>query len=184
MANNENWWVCFCTPTNFIVLLVIFLLMSTSSGIAQNISKHYTSSMQDEGVLYFIFSKSGFKNNKMKSKLNYDITYFSANDSATLNFSYFDKSIRTIDSLLFTGSNKTSFLKAKKIFIETKHKKWHHRYSLSVAFKDLDTLFSQAEKPVIILYTQQGIVELTIKAKTWKKHSSVLKKTFVLIKYN
>lgn len=140
--------------------------------------------MQEEGVLYFILPKSGFKNIKQKSELNYDITYFSANDSATLNFSYFDKPFQTIDSLLFTTGNKIHSFRVKRIFIETKKKKWHYRYSTTIAFKDLIGIFNHTERVEIILYTQHDPIALNIKPKTWNKQSAVLEKIFTLIKHN
>jgi len=101
-----------------------------------------------------------------------------------LNFSYFDKLNRDIDSIVFVGSNQIFSSSVKKIFIETKKEKWHYRYSSFFLFTDLNIFFNQSDKPKIILYTQQGAVELNIKVKTWKKQSVVIKKILTLVKYN
>lgn len=179
MVNNQIKMECFARHLFFVSLL---LLTSTING--QNISKYYTSSLQGNGTLYFIFPQSGFNNNKINSKLIFDITYLTTNDTVTLNFSYFDKSNRDIDSVVFIGDNKKYSSSVKKIFIETKKRKWHYRYSSKILFTDLNIFFIQSDKPKIILYTQQGVVELTIKARIWKKQSSVTKKILTLIKYN
>lgn len=158
------------------------VLANTING--QNISKYYNSSLQANGSIFFIFPQSGFNNSKINSKFVYDITYLTANDSAILNFSYFDKIDRTIDSLAFvTGSQEFKSV-VKKIFIETKRQKWHYRYSTNILFTDLDRFFNTADNAKIILYTKQGKVELSIKDKNWKKQSSVTKKILSLIKYN
>jgi len=183
MANNGIKGACKSTPLSFIAIITLSLILTSKSN-AQNISKHYTSSLQDKGVLYFILPQSGFRNNEIKSELTYDITYLTANDTVTLNFSYFDKLNRDIDSIVFVGGNKIFSSRVKKIFIETKKGKWHYRYSSKFSFTDLNIFLNQADKPKIILYTQQGAMELNIKAKTWKKQSAVTKKILTLIKYN
>jgi len=179
MANNQIRIACFARYLFFLSLLFL-----VSANNAQNISRYYTSSLQENGTLYFIFPQSGFGNNDSKSKLTYDITYLTTNDTATLNFSYFDASRHVVDSVSFIGNNKRYSSSVKKIFIGTKRRKWHGRYSSKVLFTDLNSFLSLTDKPRIILYTQQGAVELTIKARTWKKQSSVAKKILNLIKYN
>jgi len=179
MANNQVKMACFARHLFFVPLL---LLTCTING--QNISKYYTSSLQENGTLYFIIPQSGFNNNKINGKLTYDITYLTTNDTATLNFSYFDMANRDIDSVVFIGVNKKCSSSVKKIFIETKKQKWHYRYSSKILFTDLINFFNQSDNPKIILYTKQGAVELNIKARTWKKQSSVTTKILTLIKYN
>ena len=179
MANNQIKMACFARHLFCVSLL---FLASTING--QNISKYYNSSLQGNGTLYFIFPQSGFNNNKINCKFTYDITYLTTNDSAILNFSYFDKLDRAIDSVAFiTGSHRFSS-SAKKIFIETKKTKWHYRYSTNILFTELNVFFNSVDNAKIILYTQQGAVELGIKSKNWKKQSSVTKKILTLIKYN
>ena len=77
--------------------LIAFIFISNIYG--QNISKHYVSSSQDGGILYFAFPQRGFNSIKEKNKLIYDITHHTADSFATLNFSYYDKSSIEIDSV-------------------------------------------------------------------------------------
>ena len=179
MENNQIKLACLARQLFF----VSFLLL-TSKINGQNISKYYTSSLQEKGTLYFILPQSGFENNRIKSKLIYDITYLTKNDTVTLNFSYFDKLDRTLDSVVFVNVNQRFSGRVKKLFIETKKSKWHYRYSSKILFNDINIFFTQPDNPKIILYTQQGTVELNIKTKTWRKQSSVTKKILTLIKYN
>ncbi len=173
-------------PLFSISVITIFILLLTSSinSNAQNISKYYTSTIQGNSMLYFIFPQTGFKNNELKSTFKYDITYLTANDSAFLNFSYFDKLNRTIDSVAFISANHRFSSGVKKLFIETQGQKWHYRYSSKILFTDLNVFFNQADKPKIIIYTHEGSVELNINANNWKRQSAITNKIITLIKYN
>jgi len=162
----------------------VLLLLMTSTIYGQNISKHYTSSLQEKGTLYFILPQSGFENKNIKSNLVYDITYSTKNDTVIFNFSYFDKMKRTLDSVALVNVNQRFSSIANKIFIETKKSEWHYRYSSKFLFTNINIFFNQPGNPKIILYTEQGMVELKIKTKIWKKQSSVTKKILTLIKYN
>lgn len=179
MANSQIKMACKARHLFIVSLLFIAITIN-----GQNISKYYNSSLQGNGTLYFIFPQNGFNNNKINGKLTYDITYLTTNDSAILNFSYYEKLDRTIDSVAFISGNQRFSSSAKKIFIETKKNKWHYRYSTSLLFKELNVFFSATDDAKIILYTQQGTVELNIKTKIWKKQTSVTKKILTLIKYN
>jgi hypothetical protein len=167
-------------------LFFVLILLSASSinSNGQNISSHYTSSLQKKGTLYFILPKSGFEEGSTKNEFTYDITYLTSNDTVTVNFSYFDKLDRTFDSIVFVSSNKKFSSNVKKLFIETKKLKWHYRCTSKFLFNDIDGFFNQPEDPKIMLYTQQGIVELKMKTKTWKKQSAVVRKIIALIKLN
>lgn len=166
-----------------LLIAPIFLILTYNVN-GQNISKHYTSSLQSNGMLYFILPQSGFKNNKINSTFIYDITYLTTNDSLTLNFSYYDKSNRDIDSIMFMCDTSQITCSTEKIFVETKKQKWHYRYSTQILFTDLNNFYSQTANPKIILYSEQEIVELHIKAKHWEKQSSVARKILTLIKHN
>ncbi|NCB07157.1 MAG: hypothetical protein EOM73_03220 [Bacteroidia bacterium] len=179
MVNNQIKGACFSRP-----LLIFSLMLLTSTINGQNISKYYTSSLQGNGVLYFISPQIEFSNNIINAKFIYDITYLTTNDTATINFSYYDKNEKTIDSVVFVSDNQRYSARVKKLFIETKKLKWHYRYSFNFSFTDLNIFFNQTDNPKIILYTQQGAVELSVKTKTWKKKSVLIKKILTLIKYN
>jgi hypothetical protein len=171
MVSNQIKMACFARH-----LFIVPLLLLTSL--------YYTSSLQGNGMLYFILPQSGFDNNKINSKFIYDITCLTTNDTVALNFSYFDKHERTIDSIVFISDNKRFSSTVKKIFIETEKNKWHYRYSTNFLFADLKTFYSQDNCPKIILITQNGSVALTIKTSIWKKQSLVTKKILTLITYN
>ncbi|HLU51121.1 MAG TPA: hypothetical protein VKZ42_03085 [Flavobacteriaceae bacterium] len=179
MVNNQIKLACLARQH-----LIVSLLLLVSSINGQNISKYYTSSLQEKGTLYFILPQMGFENSNNKNKLIYDITYRTKNDTVTLNFSYFDKLDITLDSIALVNVNQELSSSLEKLYIETKKSKWHYRYSSQFLFADINTFFNQPGPPKIILYNRQGTVELNIKTKTWKKQSSLIKKILALIKFN
>lgn len=178
MANNRIKRECSTLPFLF------FLLLFSSAVKSQNISKHYKSSVEPKGVLYFILPQKGFENNKLNSEFTYDITYLTTNNVATLNFSYYDKAERIIDSVKFISGSQKFSANTRKIFVDTKKSKWHYRYSAECLYSDLCSFFNPENQAKIILYTGQGAVELSIKQKTWKKQSSTTAKILSLIKQN
>jgi len=180
MESNKIKMACYARH----LLIVSLLILSASIINGQSISKYYTSSIQDNAMLYYILPQSGFNNSVSNNSFIYDITYLTTNEYATLNFSYYDKLDRTIDSLVLVNSHQRFSLSVKKIFIETKKTKWHYRYSSQILFSDLNIFFKVADKPKIILYTKEGVVELFIKEKTWKNQSEITSKILTLIKYN
>jgi hypothetical protein len=165
-------------------LFFISFILVTTQLLGQNISKYYTSAPQTNGTLFFILPQGEFENNKLKNKLTFDITYLTSSDSAIFNFSYFDRLERTIDSVAFVSSTERFTSSAKKLFIETHKSKWHYRYSSNILFSDLNKFFDDVPPPKIILFTQEGAIELNAKPSHWKKQSVVTTKIFTLIKYN
>ena len=171
---------CFTRP----FLIFIFLIGSLGITNAQKISKYFTSSMQSNGVLYFIEPKQEFKNDKGDCNLSYDLTCLTTNDTVTLNFTYSDKKLREIDSIGFILDNRRISSRTKKIFIESKKSKWKHRYSSQFLFNDLDLFFKQqSDASIFIKHTDKSILLKTIKRK-WNKHSKILSKILFMIKAN
>ena len=184
MASNRINGACNSVPLSLATIITLMLVFTGNSN-AQNISKYYTSSLQQSGTLYFILPQSGFRNNEIRSELTYDITYLTAMDNTVLNFSYYDKLSRDIDSIAFVGDEiRITSIDIKKIFVEPKKGRWHYRYSSNFLFRDLANLFNQSPPPKLFLYTKQGIVELNIKKKNWGKTTSVNKTIFTMIKHN
>ncbi|TAJ10103.1 hypothetical protein DMA11_19445 [Marinilabiliaceae bacterium JC017] len=151
---------------------------------AQNISKAYSSLLQKDNVLYFIFPHDGFRNHQLGSEFEYDMTYLSEKDSVTLNFSYFDEQERTITGLEFVIADKKITNSAKRIFVDNKKSKWHYRYSTKLLFNDLKDLFLQQNCPQLTLLTPKEKIMLSIKTGKWKKQAMINSKIFKLICYN
>ncbi len=163
-------------------LLLFSLICGVSN--AQKISKYYTSSLQDNGILYFIEPKQEFSNSKEDCKIIYDLTYLTANDSISLNFTYSDKIFREIDSIALVQGKINLSSKVNKIFIETDKNIWKHRYSAKYRFNDFYKIFKSKELMYILIYSSNKTIKLDIKKKRWKKKSSIILKILNLIKAN
>jgi len=79
MVNKHKRRACFAHPSFIILLLLNFYIVS-----AQDLSKYYTSIMQNDYVLYYIAPQKGFYNDK--NIFTYDITYLSKSE---YNFKFF-----------------------------------------------------------------------------------------------
>jgi hypothetical protein len=163
------------------VLMITLLLFTSLNTFSQNISKYYSSMMQPDGTLYFIFEHEGF-NNKV-ADLKYDLTYLTSGDSITMNFSVLSKDVIEVDSIQLLNDSTSLKIPANRIFIQPAKNKWHSRYGTKFLFKDAVTFFSK-ENPKIILVTKNKSSELSINPGKWKKQSEIIQKIFDLINYN
>lgn len=167
----------------YIPLFFIFYL-SLQPGYGQNVAKHFTSSQQDNGILYFIFPQSGFTKKATKSRFVYDITYLNSSDSAILNFSYFAPEPQELDSIVFVGNQTRCSSGLKKMFVEAEKRQWHNRYSATVPFAELENFFREASPPQIILFSKGNALELNIAPKIWKQQSDIIGKIMTAIEHN
>lgn len=180
MVNNQPERAYYLRP----FLLFLFFITICNITNAQKISKYYTSSMQENGVLYFIEPKQKFKNKTERCKLYYDLTYLTTKDSISLNFTYYDNALRVIDSISFIQNNKQISSNAEKIFIETDKKLWQHRYAAKFSFNDLNSIFQQETATTILIYYENETTQLEIKNSSWKRQSEIMSKILTLIKAN
>ncbi len=165
-----------------------FLFFSSFSLMtnAQNISKYYELSIQENGALYFIQPKYEFKAKRKRCKLSCDLTFLTSNDSVSLNFSFFDTNIITIDSISFVQeNNKQIASKTRKIYVEPVKKLWLHRYSARFLFDDIKSMFNQEKKITVLIYhDQSSSIQLYTKKGKWEKQSTIMSKIFALINAN
>lgn len=165
---------------------VAFLLFFFFAGAvcSQNIAKHYVSSNQPHGTLYYIKPQKGFKSKPLKAELIYDITYLSTSDSVVLNFSFYDIRPDKIRSIALQQQNKVLASDVELIFFNLKKKMWEKRYSAKFEINELCDMYKEAEAPVWILYLEGGDIELSINKRKWKKQSEIVSTIFDLIFYN
>lgn len=169
-----------------VIALIIFIFFNIQILWTQDISKYYKTSVQQNGILYYILPQKGFENEKANAKLNYDVTYISEKDSVTFNFSYFDNSVFIVDSILFENTLIKYSTSTEKIYIENKKNIWEHRYSSKVLFENLEQLYvNENDVPVLILYSRNSSpIVLNIKKNKWKRQAAIIAKIIETIKYN
>lgn len=170
-----------------ICILISMFCLSTGNAVSQNISKYYTSYQQETGSLYFIYPQEGFKSVESGNNFAYDITYLSAQDSLTFNFTYLDSRLFQPNSISIGEAS--SFLltsPVSKIYVETSKSKWAYRYSCKFLFSDFNALLtSSMESPDLKIYTLNNeTIVLRMKKSEWKKKSEILKRIFEVIRLN
>jgi hypothetical protein len=180
MVNNMNKRAQLLRPF-FLFLLGIFILLPTQ---AQRISKYYNSSIQENGLLYFIEPPQEFVSSDGESSLLFDITYLTTDDSATLNFTFIDAAIQKIDSIHFHQPSSHLGSPARKIFVESYKGIWKHRYSASFSFEELNAFFTQIEEIGASLTFEKGKIELQPAKRKWEKHALILSRVLAMIEAN
>ncbi|MEG1544754.1 MAG: hypothetical protein RR382_09565 [Tannerellaceae bacterium] len=154
-------------------LIILFCFVSFSV-FGQNVSKYYVANHQSDGILYFIYPLSLFEE-RGNGDLTIDITYKTKSDSATVNFTYCQKGMTVADSVSFNGTSglvisgipQNLYLEAKKL------PNWEHRYSLTVPFKQLSSLFASKSSFNICIYSQ-GKQLIYSPKRGWEKHANII----------
>ena len=170
----------FTRPFFFVTCFLLSLSLSLSG---QNISKHYISSFQSNGTLYYIFKQKGFFAPD-KQKIDYEIIYLTTSDSALINFSYRANTPRRLDSIGFVSGSHLIIGQLKKIFITTKRATWVYRYSTKVPYIELTTFFKANNSPKIKLFTKDGEIDFLVRRKKWRKNAEIVSKIFEVVSYN
>ena len=173
MVNNS-----FRAIVRYFALLLVFFSVN---GYAQKISKHYTSSLQQNGTLYFIYEQNDFKSKS--SDFKYDLTILSTGDSVTFNFSILEKDNVEIDSIQLVKESLQFTSATDRIFIEPKKNLWHGRFTTKFLFTDIQKFYSEGV-PKIVLYAKKGNMEFTIKPSAWKDQYELMNRIFQVIRYN
>src|SRR5687768_2222624 len=111
----------------FFYLIAAIFLFSNKPAVSQNLTNKYISSGKGKNTLYHIFKQKKFYNRRDKSVLLYEINYLTGQDSALVNFSFYDRRGRFLDSISFVAPNKTITRNVKQIRVEVLGEKWHYR---------------------------------------------------------
>ena len=164
---------------------VFFLCLLLTSGVssAQNLSKYYVSSTQPDGILYFIKPQTNFNNPEIKTDFTFDVTYLNTNDSATVNFTYFDKKNIYPESITIAYGDWKYQTTLKRIYVDVDKDRWRYRYTLQIPFDQL-VIFYRANAPVITITTNTPRT-ITIKpVKQWEKNADINHKIMQIIQIN
>src|SRR5690606_26160583 len=114
-----------------------------------------------------IVPQSGFAAIGSGTRFFYDITYKTSEDTAVVNFSYFDSKDLTIDSIAIGGTPVIA-APATRLFVEPDGKNWHYRYSVRLPYSTLRNVFLASHTPPeITLLTSTGKAVHRIKKGAW-----------------
>ncbi len=167
-------------PPYFLFFVFLFL---GSNIFSQKISKYYTSLSSEDGTLFFVTPKQKFANRKQT--FVYDLTYKTGGDTVTLNFTFLDKKVMKLDSLVLLTENQRLSSKTTKLFIDYKNsKKCSHRYSSKFLFSELQLFYKSKKTPLIYVWSSGKANKLSIKKCKWRKKSKIASMIFELIDVN
>ncbi|MDU1905797.1 MAG: hypothetical protein E6772_13550 [Dysgonomonas sp.] len=166
------------------LLLFILSLFAAVPVFGQNVKNKYTSHSTSEGSVYFIKPLKGFENKQISSKLEYDITYLSSNDSLTYNFTFVAQTASPVDSVSFLVNNNKETVPAKMLFISPEKNKWKHRVSLKVPNTNFTELYQNSIPYQLVIYSPKGKQTFSISNKDWQQQTSIVNKVFEIIQYN
>lgn len=141
------------------------------------------------GMLFFIFPQkvSSVGNSIVKKDLQFDITYLTSKDSATVALTYIaDQSIKTDSLKLFLVDGETSYSAATEVlYIERKSSKWVHRVKFAIPYQMLEELFALNSSPLtVIIPSKLGDISYSYSAKKWKKQTELMSNIFEVIQLN
>lgn len=163
----------------YLAAVLLFVVLNSN---AQNINKYFVSNLQPKGVLYFILPQQVFESKE--KYCTYDITFLTKSDSVTFNFSIVGDKLELVQALTMSNSSTTISVQAKRLFVESTKKGWVARYSVGIAYADLQKIFNSDSAPSFILQNNNESYALGCKEKRWKKTMEINKKIFQVINYN
>lgn len=163
---------------------IVAVLLGASEAPAQNIRGHYVSKAEQDGVIYHTFPCTLFENREA-GDLTFDITYKEHRDSlATINFTYEMERATPADSIRFLSGATVMGGKVEKIYLEPGRKRWKHRYSLRVPFRNLMTFFDETATPRVMLFAGGETYVYDVKRSAWRSYAPVGYKICEMIRVN
>ena len=169
------------------LFLIAGLLVGLSGGskaVAQKISSHYLSKLQEDGTIYHALPVELFKSSE-HGELRYDVTYKERRDGlVTLNFTYEMAEATPIDSITLQSGRVVMGGKPSKLYIEPTKGGWKHRYSVRFPFQQMALFYDGQATPVVTLHAQQRHFSYAVKRSAWREYAPIGYKIFEMIRIN
>lgn len=169
------------------LLMIIAGLLFAYQTSAQKLYKDYTFYPQETGTLYFIFPQKGFKSSQPSHPkgLEYDITYFTANDSVTFTYTYLSKNVCPTDSLSFISPGcSTHTAKAEMLFVEPLKGLWRQRATVKIPCSLIISFYKNEAPYSLVIHSHGQRTDYTLPGSRWKKQQRLISRVFEMIHYN
>ena len=170
-------------PVFFLCKLIFVLVFATNKLSAQDPSKYYVSSSQPAGILYFVLPQTNFNNPDTKKDFVIDVTYLNSNDSAVVNFTYYDSEIMNLENICIAYDSWQYRTTVNRIYVDAEKKQWLYRYTFKIPFNQL-VLFYRSKAPVITITTDSSRNIPIRTVKQWEKNFSVNNRIIQIIQKN
>lgn len=162
--------------------LSLFFVLCTSLVFAQNIKNKYSFHSGENGSVYFVHPIKALKNESIPSDLEYDLTYNSATDSVTYNFTFFNKIVSTVESISF--NNEPQKFEASMLFVDPHKNSWKLRATVKLPFEYIKNIYNNTKPYTLMINTNKAEYRFSQNEKNWQKQSAIVNKIFEVIKYN
>ncbi len=165
--------------------LCCFVLSAAFAAQAQNISGHYVSKAEADGMIYHTFPETLFAN-RAHGDLTFDITYKESKEGiATINFTYTMDEMTPADSIHFSSAGRIAMAgKVEKLFVEPTKKRWTHRYSFKCKVMPLYSFFDREASPEITIFSGGEKYTYPAKRAAWNSYAPIGYKIFKMIRLN
>lgn len=162
----------------------LILLISVANVNSANIAKRYTSRIVQDGICYFLRPYKLSKKQALKD-FEYDVTFVSSKDSATLNFLFISDSPKCPDIVNITaGESIIKSVDFKLLYADITRKGYELRITTLLPYNKLKELFNQ-EEPLMFHIIQNGKDKsATYSRSQWKSEIKMIRSIFQLADIN
>ena len=160
----------------FICTLFMFLCATLH---AQSIDKRYRTFLTSNGMLHFIGTKKLTKTENL-TKFDFDITYITGTDSATVNFSFVTEIPTSVKSCSLTnGHMSVVAAHPRMMFRDIMKRGYKIRTTTTIAFNDLQQLYANERPFTFSLTLENGAsCAASFTPSQWVKEKKDLERVF------
>lgn len=152
-------------------LLLTACVLAFSVVWADKLSNHYVMQYREDSKLFFFMPINIPCEQKSVPHANMDVTYFTNQDTATVNMTIRFSSIISAQKIAFvSGENEFAITEFETFYVEREKKNWEHRYSCRVPYEQVRTMFLSQSSFELIVESPEVILKYRMNAQGWKKH--------------
>ncbi len=170
---------------------LFFVFFAACFSAAQVVNKDYLVKPGDGFTMYFITPIDGFKTRETKQKktLEFDLTFKTNAEEATINMSFFTNQKTTVDSVLFLRADSIVYtaVKTELLFVDMiKKNKREYRISVDVPRIQAVDFFAEPKSSAgsIGICASGDCHMFTQRRKKWRKSAETVSNIFELIAEN
>ncbi len=167
-------------------IFIFTLLIFTAFVQAKDLSDYFRMMPRQNDLLYFIKPIELSNAERGKEYAEFDITYITSLDSATVNMSIYTPSMLETDSIVLHGANIYESIPKFEIFFVEPEKKlgWVHRYSCLIPFITLQKLYTSETPWELRIYSKGSKLTFQQTMREWEDEADRMNKIINVIRVN